>query len=159
MKQIRNTIADFIRHNFFVRVAVGFIVTYVLLSAFAYFAGNAIASMTPRDYFYDYKSVEFVDFDGQYLVFASDRQLKHSYPIYFNDVLFCNGKRYRFYSYQDTNNQSPKTTSDYHKVEWVYNEPFPKNTRCYLESHITMKIGAVEKKQDVRSGVFVVEEQ
>jgi len=109
----------------------------------------------PASDFFNYESVEYVKTDGNTLVFASNRIIKRSSPIDWNDVLFCDdGEEYHFYSNQESGSDNPKLALDYRTVTWNYTEPIPMGRSCYLESQITMTVKGYPKKQVITGDNF-----
>ena len=112
----------------------------------------------PRENFFDYQKVEYVKRDGNSLVFASTRIVKHQARIAWNDILHCNnGERYTFFSNYETSTNLEKLATDYKTVEWDYQKPFPVGRECYLESQITMTVHGNPKTQRVESEKFTIE--
>lgn len=130
---------------------------YVIITTAYTMIENGIVESTPRSAYFDYKSVEFVGREANSLVMASTSVFKSDHPVYWNDILRCEGVHdYRFHSVQNTSSESPNTRHDYRTLEWHYNEPFPEGKRCYMESTITMDVNGHTKRQKIDSMPFLI---
>lgn len=131
--------------------------TYLLVTTTIDVISDQVVEATPRNAYFDYKEVEFVEREADSLIFASTSVFNQQYPVYWNDVLRCqNGKEYSFYSVQNTSSDQPNTRQDYRTIKWNYNEPFPEGKTCTLESTITMDVNGHSKRQKINSEAFLI---
>lgn len=150
-----------IAHTISIRVIAALILAAVF-AALAVQAEYLHQRFTPREAYFDYKSVEYggtVEV-GEHtaLKFISNSIFKAGYPTYYNDILRCSdGTKYVFYSVQDTDEYKPTVREEYRLVEWLYNSSFPYDKKCRLHSTITMRVGQNDKTQQVISEEFIVE--
>jgi hypothetical protein len=139
---------------------LGFIILFVMMlltKTTVTLIEDLIVRVSPRSSYFDYQKIEYVKHDNSSLIFASTSIFKQSYPTEWNDIIRCNdGEQYSFYSNQDTKSASLVVRTDYRKVEWNYNKPFPLGKNCYLESTITMTVHGHAKVQKIFSDKFKI---
>lgn len=147
MKRAILRVANFIQGTPLLEFALGFVI--VLGAIWGGYGAFTVAkdiyyASRPYTDFFNYRSVSYIERDGESLVFASTRIVKRADPIVWVDVLFCdNGRSYRFYSSQPSESNEPKLATEYRTVEWGYNSPFPIGRTCYLESQVTMTLSLI----------------
>lgn len=138
----------------------GFLVmtgAYLLVTTTINLIEDQIIEAAPRNAYFDYKEVEFVEREADSLILASTSVFHAQYPVYWNDVLRCqSGEEYVFYSVQNTSSDQPNTRQDYRTIKWHYNEPFPEGKTCYIESTITMDVEGHSKRQKINSAAFLI---
>lgn len=139
---------------------LGFVILFVCMLLTKSIIGlveDLVIKLSPRSDYFDYQKIEYVKHENNSLIFASTSVFKQSYPTEWNDIIRCNdGEKYSFYSNQDTKSASPVVRTDYKKMEWNYNKPFPLGKTCYLESTITLTAQGHAKVQKIFSDKFKI---
>lgn len=160
MKRAITRVANFIQGSPLLEFALGFVI--VLVGIWGSYGAFTVAkdiyyASRPYTDFFNYRSVSYIERDGDSLVFASTRIVKRADPMVYIDVLFCdNGRSYTFYSSQPTETSEPRLSTELRTVEWSYNSPFPIGRTCYLESQVTMTVEGKPKEQIIKSDEFII---
>ena len=142
------------------------IVMSVLLMVFVPLLSNFLEeTYTPRDYWFTYLSVEPtrpVFGVGEKLTFYSDREVRHTISVRWQDKLFCDtngvgGVGMRVISiYESTSTLHPHSMIAPGKP-WTYQEQVPTvPATCYLESTTTAVLKYKNKIQTINSGRFEI---
>lgn len=140
---------------------VGFVAIFVLGSLISFGVertNRLIIDLRPVSYYFDYEGIEYVDVEEEEaLVFVSTSIVKKKYPMFWNDVLQCsNGETFTFFSSQNTASEQPEIRSEYRRMLWNYNEPFPRGKTCILFSTIVMHVDGITKRQTVQTNEFKI---
>lgn len=129
-------------------VAFWYAVLLVLYGAF-WVTREFINEITPRDWVFNYSSIDHIDVDDSGIRMLSSTWISRAgMPIQFKDTLYCFDEPLNQFVNINTQvfENTTRTTGE-NQTPWVYAEPYPRDSDCYIRSTITVEYNGHEKKQ------------